>query len=70
MAQKSFEAKVIEAEKRVAHMDTLDGGKDRALRTIFLALECGLHRPETGADYDAYVMLKEVIAKPNGSSAV
>lgn len=55
-----FEFSVKEAEDRVSSMDGVDGFKDRELRTILLALEAGLKDPRTGAQFDAYVMLKEV----------
>ncbi len=56
----TFNDQVKAAERRVATMDEVDGKKERDLRTILLALECGLKSPGTGAHFDAYVMLKDI----------
>jgi hypothetical protein len=55
-----FDLQLLEAKNRVKSMDEADGFKDRDLNTILLALECGIKRPETGAQFDAYVMLLDV----------
>ena len=56
----SFEQKVKEARKRVDHYDQIDGFKERHLRVILFALEAGLKRRD-GCEFDAYVMLKDVV---------
>jgi hypothetical protein len=56
-----FAAQMLRAQERVAQMDAIDGFKDRALATIHAALKCGLQRPETGAAYDALVMLESLL---------
>lgn len=55
----SFASEVEKAEARVAEMDATDGFEDRGLGTILMALEAGLRNPESGAQYDAYVMLRD-----------
>ena len=55
-----FEKHMDDARKRVAAMDRIDGVCDRHLATICAALEAGLKRPETGAQFDALVMLLDV----------
>ncbi len=59
MTPRKFKVEVEKARKRVRGMDCVDGFKDRYLSTILFALECGLKNPETGAQFDAYVMLEE-----------
>ncbi len=56
----SFEENVANAVVMISVGDVIDGFKNRELETILAALECGLKRPETLAQFDAYVMLKEV----------
>lgn len=48
---------VAEARERVDSFDEIDTFKDRALSTIVAALEAGIKRPESGAQFDALVML-------------
>ena len=60
MAATTFDSEVAEARKRVMSFDEGDGFNDRGLLTILFALEAGLRHPETGAQYDAYVMLRDV----------
>ena len=40
-----------------------DGFGDRELSTILSAMKCGLMRPETGAQFDAYFMLADLNEK-------
>ena len=56
-----FDAECLKAKARVRNMDRADGFKDRELRTIFLALECGLKHPDTGTQFDALFMLSDLI---------
>jgi hypothetical protein len=55
-----FEKQVDEAAKRVAEFDKIDGYKARDIGTIYSALCCGLLKPETGAAYDALIMLQDL----------
>lgn len=48
------------AKRRVMQMDMQDGFKDRMYGTIAAALRCGLLMPESGAQFDALVMLSEM----------
>lgn len=57
MTKRVFEDHVRVARERVTAMDRVDGG-DRLFGTIQSALEAGIRRPSTGAQYDAYVMLE------------
>jgi hypothetical protein len=41
-------------------MDVVDGIADRSPGAILAALECGLLNPETGAQFDAFVMLQDL----------
>lgn len=61
-----FEQEIEKAKRRIAMMDKIDGWKPRDPGTIAAALECGLMRPETGAQYDALVMLQEVAQMKRG----
>lgn len=62
-ARISFEERLAEAERTVAALDDVDGVKDRRLRTIVEALECGLRNPGSNAAFDALVMLRDVEAQ-------
>jgi hypothetical protein len=55
-----FNKRVAKARKDVAAMDKHDGYKERELRTIFLALQCGLQEENLSAAFDALVMLEDV----------
>lgn len=57
----TFDEKMAAAKKRVAAMDETDRGRDRYLKTIVAALRTGLRYPDTGAAYDALVMLEDRI---------
>ena len=59
----SFESEMAKARTRVAEMDEVDGSKDRKTLTIMLALEAGLKNPESGAQYDALVMLNDLCGR-------
>ena len=59
MTDPEFTNQMERAKKRVASMDKLDGWKPRDPGTIVAALECGLKRPDTGAQFDALVMLMD-----------
>jgi hypothetical protein len=61
MTQEEFAKKVTEAEAHVRALDAVDGHKDRDLRTILYALQAGIINPSSGAEFDAYVMLKELV---------
>jgi len=61
LGEPNFQNEVERAIYRVKHMDAIDGAKDRKLSTILAALEAGLRKPRTGGQYDAYVMLQEVV---------
>ena len=63
MEEKEFELKIEEAKKRVKNFDKIDKFEDRYLSTILSALKCGLKRPETDSQYDAYFMLEDLILK-------
>lgn len=59
----SFEANKTKAIANVAALDAVDGFKDRELSTIYFALEAGLKKPETNAQFDALVMLEDLVKK-------
>ena len=63
----TFEQEVAAARQRVADLDEIDGFADRAMLTILLALEAGLRRPESAAQYDAYVMLQDRMTQGGNS---
>ncbi len=69
MTNAEFKQRVIEAERNVRRMDQIDGRPDRELRTVLFALEAGLKNPETGAGFDAYVMLRDVVDKQAAARA-
>lgn len=56
-----FNKQYMEAKRRVAAFDKQDGFKDRHLGTILTALQAGLKQPHTGAQYDALVMLEDLV---------
>ena len=60
MSKKEFDARMKQARDRVRQLDQADGFQDRYAGTIYQALLCGLQRPETGAQYEALVMLEDV----------
>lgn len=60
MPEKEFASRVEKARKHVHCMDRIDGFADRYLATILSALEAGIRNPENGAQFDAYVMLRDV----------
>lgn len=60
MTREEFDRAKYEARQRVTGLDAMDGHKDRELSTILSALEAGLLRPETGACFDALVMLEDI----------
>lgn len=62
MTDEEFTAAVDAATKRVASMDEHDGHQACDPLTIMLALEAGLKRPDNGAQFDAYVMLRQAVA--------
>ena len=61
MTVEEFKAGVAAARKRVSKMDAIDGFKDRAVETLLAALKAGICFPDTGAQFDAYVMLDECV---------
>lgn len=56
-----FNRATDEAAGRVHGMDEIDGYPERGLTTILIAFETGTQHPENGAQFDAIVMLREVI---------
>jgi hypothetical protein len=60
LSQEEFDRLLGEARDRVQSMDETDGFKDRYSGTIYAALEAGLKNPESGAAFDALVMLRDV----------
>jgi hypothetical protein len=56
-----FEQRVAAARRFVESLDQIDGEKDRRLATILMALDAGLRNPGTGAEFEAYVMLEDVV---------
>lgn len=58
----TFEKEVLEARKRVMGMDAIDGFKNRHLLTVLAALEAGLKTPSNKCQYDAFVMLQDLVA--------
>ena len=60
MSDHEFLLLVTRAELRVAELDKVDGYADRHADTIMAAMEAGLKKPESGALFDAFVMLRDV----------
>jgi hypothetical protein len=58
MTHLDFEAQTRLARARVESFDKIEREQ---LKTILLALESGLLNPETGAHFDALVMLRELV---------
>lgn len=56
-----FEENMDAAKVRVMEMDRLDGFRDRSIQTALFALEAGLRNPESGAQFDALVMLSDIV---------
>lgn len=56
-----FDKRIRKATSDVKAMDAIDGAEDNSLVTVLFAMEAGLKNPESGAQYDAYVMLKRII---------
>lgn len=63
MTIEEFNAGVAAAKKRICKMDAIDGFKDRAVETLLAALKAGICFPDTGAQFDAYVMLGECVTE-------
>lgn len=61
MTKEEFKANIEAAKTRVKSLSGVDGYQDRELETILFALNTGLRRPETGAAWDALVMLISVV---------
>ena len=61
MTIEEFNAGVAAAKKRISKMDAIDGFKDGAVETLLAALKAGICFPDTGAQFDAYVMLDECV---------
>lgn len=59
MNRDNLKIELEKARQRVSGFDAIDGRVIRDPGTIMAALECGLLRPESGAQYDAYVMLED-----------
>ena len=60
MNRVDFDDCAREARRRIEQMDVVDGIADRSPGAILAALECGLLNPETGAQFDAFVMLQDL----------
>jgi hypothetical protein len=58
----TFEENKQRAIRNLASLDDADGYKDRQLRTILFALEAGLRNPESNAQFDALVMLEDLVS--------
>lgn len=58
--KQAFDDAMFKARARVHEMDKSDKSKARDLGTIMTALQCGLLHPDTGAQFDALVMLEEL----------
>jgi hypothetical protein len=56
-----YERKKKQAAITVAALDRLDGYKDRELRMIAIALECGLKYPKSNCQYEALIMLEDLL---------
>ena len=61
MSDQEFLSLVTCAELRVAELDKVDGYADRYANTILAAMEAGIKIPESGALFDAFVMLRDVV---------
>lgn len=60
MTDKEFENRIDKARLRVVEMDLMDGAADRGLRTILAAMEAGIKNPDSGAQFDAVAMLRDI----------
>lgn len=60
MSDHEFISLVARAELRVAELDKVDGYAERHVDTIMAAIEAGIKCPESGAVFEAYVMLRDV----------
>jgi hypothetical protein len=58
----TFEQNKQRAIRNVADLDHADGYKDRQLTTIIFALEAGLKNPKSNAQFDALVMLEDLVS--------
>ena len=61
--KKSYEDRLRKARKSVDALDSVDGRKNREIGTIAAALEAGLRHPETNAQFEALVMLQDLMRK-------
>ena len=66
MEEKEFREKLIKALEHVNYMDKTDGYEERGIKTILSALKCGIIKPESNAQFDAYVMLQSLERKESG----
>lgn len=60
MTEDELDIAIRKARERVTQMDATDGHKDRLPGTMYQALRCGLLYPQTGAHFDALVMLEDL----------
>ena len=58
--RKAHERELRAAAIRVGGMDETDGHADRSIGTIIATIDCGLHTCDSGAIYDALVMLIDI----------
>jgi len=66
MKEFKFESRLEKARERVSSFGRFEKGTGRALRAIQAALIAGLRHPETGAAFDALVMLDELVVRGVG----
>ena len=64
MSKEEFDKQIHRARERVKSFDDIAGTKDRHLVTVLSALRVGLLNPETGAQFDALVMLQDAVNQP------
>ena len=58
-----FEQLKAKARRNVQRLDACDGFADRNIGTVLDALDCGLRFPETNAQFDALIMLEDIVKK-------
>ena len=62
MTDDRFDKCKAKARKNVDDMDAVDGFQDRNSGTVLAALECGLKNPDTNAQFDALVMIEDILS--------
>jgi len=61
MSNAEWEHQLKNAIRRVEAMDEIDGTECNDPTAILAAMECGIKQPESGAQFDAYVMMCRLI---------